>query len=83
MDRKTQNKIKQQIRLKKRERYCFHDSKKVCNKCMKNIRGNLSGITGDLSGITGDLTDITGNLTNIKATADEIRKVLKGATQEG
>jgi hypothetical protein len=63
MNDKTKSLIKAQLSLRVNKLYCSHDNNEPCAECMKRIMGNVSGITGDVTGI--------------KASADDIRKVLK------
>ena len=44
---------------------------------LTGVCGNLSNISGDLTGVCGDLSGISGDLTGIRATAGEIKEVLR------
>ena len=44
---------------------------------LTGISGNLTNVRGNLTGICGNLTYISGDFTGIRATADEIKEVLR------
>ena len=58
MKKEMSERIKRQLELRNKKLYCKHDSNKVCDKCMKNISGDISGIWGDISYISGDISEI-------------------------
>ena len=78
MDDKTKELIRNHLHLlRERDIWCVHNRVSICVKCNANISGNLTNVRGDLTGICGDLTGICGDLTGIRATADEIKEVLR------
>ena len=61
MDKEQEDRIKKQlIIIKKSVAFCKHNPMKACDVCLKNLRGDVTGIWGDVSGIKGDVTGIWG-----------------------
>lgn len=93
----NETRIRKQLRLvTKNGLYCRHSPSKVCEECLKQISGDVSGIFGDVSGIrgnvslirgnvsdiTGDVSGIWGDVNGIRGDSVEITEILKSGNEE-